>query len=322
MFDHLVTGHWLLLPLIRKKKRLKIYLPCPNTKADNCRKEQNNCFWFTLASSWALHALHRLLQVGETPQVQVRNGESITDRPTPSYLRAPPADMPISHSGLTFSPVVTLHVEWWKMLTKNRSSSTLGQVPHRLRVSKPLPTAHPVHARTALRAFYILRSSINPHSHSEVGNWGTEKLRNSQGPSSSVWLLSPRSSPLPVLLCLGPACLSYLYPSPLCPSSPEPYFPHVGPALEMLFPTLPVGGLFALFCRSALFFFFRERRFHTYHNFNMYDAYVCWLIFLSRLDNVLCAGRDTSICVAPHWTPNAKHNAWLQEMLKFLLNDW
>lgn len=117
--------------------------------------------------------------------------------------------MPISHFGLTFSPVVTLHVEWWKMLTKNRSSSTLGQVPHRLRVSKPLPTARPVHASTALKAFYILCSSFNPHSHSEVGNWGTEKLRNSQGPSSSVWLLSPRSSPLPVLLCRGPACLPF-----------------------------------------------------------------------------------------------------------------
>lgn len=117
--------------------------------------------------------------------------------------------MPISHFGLTFSPVVTLHVEWWKMVTKNRSSSTLGRVPHRLGVSTPLPMARPVHASTALGAFYILRSSFNPHSHSEVGNWGTEKLRNSQGPSSSVWLLSPRSAPLPVLLCRGPACLPF-----------------------------------------------------------------------------------------------------------------
>lgn len=183
-----------------------------------------------------------------------------------SYLRMPLADMHVRwHLSLTSGIMVTLHMEWWKMLTMNRSSCTLGQVPRCLRISKPLPTAVLVRARHCSQGFADTHS-FNPHNHLKVENWGTERLSNSQGPSSCVWLLSPRSLPPPCAVrpvtCL-PACLSHLHPTLLYPSSPPPYFPDV-PSPEMLFPTLPVGGSFPLFFLSALFFFWG--RFHSYHN--------------------------------------------------------
>lgn len=238
MFDHLV-----IRPLAsasssqKKKKRLNIYLPNSNPKADNCWKEQ----WYVvqvtgpLASRWALCPLQRL------PQVQVVT-VSVHHHAALECLQ----QMHMSHLSLHFSPVVTLDLGWWKVVTQNRSPSPPAQVLHCLRVSRPSPSPLPVNARHCSQAFPD-SSSFNPHSLSEVGNWGPQRLRNSQSLSSRAWLLSPPACPT---LAVSPALL----PTALCMCC----------CLSWSALTFPGAGSFPFFFLRALFSF--RGRCHTYYN--------------------------------------------------------
>lgn len=213
-----------------------------------------------------------------------------SDCPTPRYPRGPPADPRISHLSLTFSPMVTLHAERWKMLTKKRNSSPLGQVPHCLS-QQTLTLSMPGTAPGAFQTPVIQSSQPlrgRELRHPEVKEF-SRPLKQHLAPEPQIFtsaLCSPYDTP---------ACLPIF--TPLL----------ITTAILLTFPLLKCFAHhpFPFFFLSALFFFFIGRSFHTYRD--LISRMQMSVDLLSRLDNVLCARRDTSASLPTGFpTPDTK----------------
>lgn len=157
------------------------------------------------------------------------------------------------------------------------------------------------------------RQSFNPRSHLEVENWGTERWRNSQGPSSCGWLLIPRSLLLP--------CAAL--PVTCRPTGPI-FTPLFSAPPRQMFPLLKCSSQHSQLVALSLYSFsvpcFLLRKISQLSQFNIYDAYVCWLIYC--LNYIMCYVLTRTHLFCSHTISNAKHNAWLQQTWKFSSNDW
>lgn len=149
-------------------------------------------------------------------------------------------------------------MEWWKMLTKNRrNSSTLGQVPRCLRVSKPFPTALLALARHCSQGVADSHSTL-----AATWRWKTEALRGEEipkAPRAVAGSWSPGLYCYPVLLSLwhaGPQVPSSLHSSP-------PLLARCSLSWNAL-PNTPSWWLFPSILSQCPVFFWG--RFHSYHN--------------------------------------------------------
>lgn len=198
------------------------------------------------------------------------------------------------------------------MLTKNRrNSSTLGQVPRCLRVSKPFPTALLALARHCSQGVADSHSTLTA-----TWRWKTEALRGEEIPKAPRAVAGSWSPGL------------YCYPVAALPVTCRPTGPIFTPLFSapprQMFPLLECSSQHSQLVALSLYSFsvpcFLLRKISQLSQFNIYDAYVCWLIYC--LNYIMCYVLTRTHLFCSHRISNAKHNAWLQQTCKFSSNDW